>query len=97
MDEAVLRDAALEYHRLPESGKIAVTPTKGLTNQHDLSLAYSPGVAYACLAIRAGNGISVGPIPLGTAKPVHILEPAVSVRRIVNMTALAVVDASVQR
>ena len=48
-------------------------------------------------AIRAGNGISVGPILLGTAKPVHILEPAVSVRRIVNMTALAVVDASVQR
>src|SRR4030095_8574152 len=52
MDEAVLRDAALEYHRLPAPGKISVTPTKGLTNQHDLSLAYSPGVAYACLAIR---------------------------------------------
>jgi malate dehydrogenase (oxaloacetate-decarboxylating)(NADP+) len=52
MDEAVLRDAALEYHRHPAPGKISVTPTKGLTNQHDLSLAYSPGVAYACLAIR---------------------------------------------
>src|SRR6266480_1565950 len=52
MDEGLLRDAALEYHRLPAPGKISVTPTKGLTNQHDLALAYSPGVAYACLAIR---------------------------------------------
>ena len=46
-----LRTAALEYHRLPTPGKISVTPTKGLTNQFDLSLAYSPGVAYACTAI----------------------------------------------
>jgi malate dehydrogenase (oxaloacetate-decarboxylating)(NADP+) len=52
MDEKLLRQAALEYHRAPTPGKVAVTPTKGLTNQHDLSLAYSPGVAYACLAIR---------------------------------------------
>ena len=52
MDERALRDAALDYHRLPTPGKISVTPTKGLTNQRDLSLAYSPGVAYACLAIR---------------------------------------------
>src|SRR6476469_3768700 len=52
MDEVALRDAALEYHRLPTPGKISVTPTKGLTNQLDLSLAYSPGVAYACLAIK---------------------------------------------
>jgi malate dehydrogenase (oxaloacetate-decarboxylating)(NADP+) len=50
--EEVLRKAALEYHRLPRPGKISVTPTKELTNQRDLSLAYSPGVAYACLAIR---------------------------------------------
>jgi malate dehydrogenase (oxaloacetate-decarboxylating)(NADP+) len=52
MDEGSLREAALEYHRAPAPGKISVTPTKGLTNQHDLALAYSPGVAYACLAIR---------------------------------------------
>jgi len=45
------RDAALEYHRHPRPGKIAVTPTKALTNQQDLSLAYSPGVAFACEAI----------------------------------------------
>ena len=50
--EEKLKEAALEYHRLPTPGKISVTPTKGLTNQLDLSLAYSPGVAYACLAIK---------------------------------------------
>ena len=47
MDERI-REAALEYHRLPTPGKIAVTPTKAWTNQADLSLAYSPGVAAAC-------------------------------------------------
>ena len=50
--EAALRDAALDYHRSPTRGKISVTPTKALSNQRDLSLAYSPGVAYACLAIE---------------------------------------------
>jgi malate dehydrogenase (oxaloacetate-decarboxylating)(NADP+) len=46
--EDQLRKAALDYHRLPKPGKISVTPTKGLINQHDLSLAYTPGVAKAC-------------------------------------------------
>jgi malate dehydrogenase (oxaloacetate-decarboxylating)(NADP+) len=46
-----LRRAALEYHRLPVPGKIAIAATKPLANQHDLALAYSPGVAEACLAI----------------------------------------------
>src|SRR5436309_13085533 len=50
--EAALRDAAREYHRSPVRGKISITPTKPLFNQRDLSLAYSPGVAYACLAIE---------------------------------------------
>jgi malate dehydrogenase (oxaloacetate-decarboxylating)(NADP+) len=50
--EQALRDAALEYHRAPRRGKISVVPTKPLSNQRDLSLAYSPGVAYACLAIE---------------------------------------------
>jgi malate dehydrogenase (oxaloacetate-decarboxylating)(NADP+) len=45
------RQAALEYHRLPRPGKIKVTPTTPLLTQRDLSLAYSPGVAYACEAI----------------------------------------------
>ena len=48
-----LREAALEYHRFPTYGKISVTPTKGLTNQRDLALAYSPGVAFACEEIEA--------------------------------------------
>jgi malate dehydrogenase (oxaloacetate-decarboxylating)(NADP+) len=48
-----LREAALEYHRLPTPGKIAVVPTKPLGTQRDLALAYSPGVAEACLAIVA--------------------------------------------
>ncbi|HZH47056.1 MAG TPA: phosphate acyltransferase, partial [Roseococcus sp.] len=47
------RDAALDYHRLPTPGKIAVTPTKPLATQRDLALAYSPGVAAACEAIVA--------------------------------------------
>ena len=50
--EDKLREAALDYHARPTPGKISVQPTKGLVNQRDLSLAYSPGVAYACLAIR---------------------------------------------
>ena len=51
--EQALRDAAREYHRNPSRGKISVTPTKPLSNQRDLSLAYSPGVAYPCLDIQA--------------------------------------------
>jgi len=52
MDEQ-LRKAALDYHRLPTPGKISVTPTKGLVNQRDLALAYTPGVAIACQEIVA--------------------------------------------
>ena len=43
-----LRQAALEYHQFPRPGKISVAPTKGLLNQRDLALAYSPGVAAPC-------------------------------------------------
>ena len=48
-----IKKAALDYHRQPRAGKISVTPTKALTNQRDLSLAYTPGVAAACEAIVA--------------------------------------------
>ncbi len=74
--EQALRDAALEYHRAPTRGKISVMPTKALVNQRDLSLAYSPGVAYACLAIQdepalaaeyTSRGNLVGVITNGTA------------------------------
>ena len=50
MDEQ-LRQSALEYHQYPNPGKIQVAPTKPLTTQRDLALAYSPGVAAACDAI----------------------------------------------
>jgi malate dehydrogenase (oxaloacetate-decarboxylating)(NADP+) len=46
--KAQLRHAALEYHEFPTPGKIAVAATKQLVNQHDLALAYSPGVAAPC-------------------------------------------------
>ena len=74
--EQALREAAREYHRSPTRGKISVTPTKPLSNQRDLSLAYSPGVAYPCLDIQAdpslaaeytSRGNLVGVITNGTA------------------------------
>ena len=74
--EHALREAAREYHRSPRRGKIAVTPTKPLSNQRDLSLAYSPGVAYPCLDIArdpsmaaeyTSRGNLVGVITNGTA------------------------------
>src|SRR6266581_469457 len=51
--EKDLTAAALEYHSSPTPGKISVVPTKGMINQRDLALAYSPGVAAACNAIVA--------------------------------------------
>ncbi|HRD94150.1 NADP-dependent malic enzyme [Accumulibacter sp.] len=52
-DKDQLRIAALAYHRNPRPGKIAIQPTTQLTNQYDLSMAYSPGVAAACEEIVA--------------------------------------------
>ena len=74
--EAALRDAALDYHRNPVRGKISVNATKPLSSGRDLSLAYSPGVAYACLAIEADPALAaeytsranlVGVVTNGTA------------------------------
>jgi malate dehydrogenase (oxaloacetate-decarboxylating)(NADP+) len=74
--DRALREAALEYHRLVPRGKISVTPTKPLSNQRDLSLAYSPGVAYACTAIAEDPSLAadftsranlVGVVTNGTA------------------------------
>jgi malate dehydrogenase (oxaloacetate-decarboxylating)(NADP+) len=53
MADESLRAAALEYHRQPKPGKLAIMATKPLANQRDLALAYSPGVAAACEAIVA--------------------------------------------
>lgn len=74
--KADLRRAALEYHEFPRPGKIAIAPTKQLTNQRDLALAYSPGVAAASEEIYAdpaaafrytARGNLVGVITNGTA------------------------------
>ena len=74
--EDQLRKAALDYHRLPKPGKISVTATKGLINQRDLALAYTPGVAAACEEIvrdpaearnLTARGNLVGVITNGTA------------------------------
>src|SRR5690625_3595191 len=54
-DTADLSKMALNYHAHPTPGKISVTPTKTLANQDDLSLAYSPGVAFASMAIHEGG------------------------------------------
>jgi malate dehydrogenase (oxaloacetate-decarboxylating)(NADP+) len=70
------RKAALDYHRLPQPGKLAIEPTKRMATQRDLALAYSPGVAAACEAIVADpdtardyttRGNLVGVISNGTA------------------------------
>jgi malate dehydrogenase (oxaloacetate-decarboxylating)(NADP+) len=70
------RKAALDYHRLPRPGKLAIEPTKRMATQRDLALAYSPGVAAACEAIKADadaaydfttRGNLVGVISNGTA------------------------------
>ena len=57
----------------------------------------SANIAYNLLKTAAGGNISIGPVLLGAAKPVHILTPSATVRRIVNMTALTVADANAER
>jgi malate dehydrogenase (oxaloacetate-decarboxylating)(NADP+) len=54
-------------------------------------------IAYNLLKTTAGGGIAIGPVLLGAALPVHILTPSATVRRIINMTALAVADANAVR
>jgi malate dehydrogenase (oxaloacetate-decarboxylating)(NADP+) len=54
-------------------------------------------IAYNLLKTAAGGGIAIGPVLLGAAKPVHVLTPSATVRRIVNMTALTVADANAAR
>ena len=54
-------------------------------------------ISFNLLKVAAGGGVTIGPILLGVAKPVHILTPSATVRRIVNMTALTVVDCTIDR
>ena len=82
--------------------KLRSTIMPGSTLTHDANLLVMPNIdaaniAYNLVKTAAGNGIAVGPILLGCDRPVHILTPSATVRRIVNMTALCVVDAVAER
>jgi malate dehydrogenase (oxaloacetate-decarboxylating)(NADP+) len=83
----VALDAKLRAKLMPQS------TLKGDANLVVMPDIDSANIAYNLLKTAAGNGIAVGPVLLGCAKPVHILTPSATVRRIVNMTALCVVDA----
>ena len=84
-------DAKLRKQLMPDS------PLSGDANLLVMPNMDSANIAYNLVKTAAGNGIAVGPILLGCAKAVHILTPSATVRRIVNMTALCVVDAVAQR
>jgi malate dehydrogenase (oxaloacetate-decarboxylating)(NADP+) len=84
-------DAKLRKKMMPDS------PLNGDANLLVMPNMDAANIAYNLLKVTAGNGIAIGPILLGCAKPVHILTPSATVRRIVNMTALCVVDAVAQR
>ena len=78
----------------------AMMPDSTLTGDANLLVAPNidaANIAYNLVKTAAGNGIAVGPILLGCSQAVHILTPSATVRRIVNMTALCVVDAVAQR
>ncbi|MEO5693463.1 MAG: NADP-dependent malic enzyme, partial [Usitatibacter sp.] len=76
------RNAAITTSRLTGEANLLIMPTLDAAN-----------ISFNLLKTVGGAGITVGPILLGAAKPVHILTPTATVRRIINMTALTVVDA----
>ncbi|MBC2770503.1 NADP-dependent malic enzyme [Pusillimonas minor] len=69
------------------------SPLKGPANLMIMPNLDAGNITYNMLKMTGSNGVSMGPVLLGAARPVHILTPSATVRRIVNMTALAVVDA----
>jgi malate dehydrogenase (oxaloacetate-decarboxylating)(NADP+) len=81
-----VRTAALPSSRLKGEANLLIMPTLDAAN-----------ISFNLLKTAAGGGITIGPILLGAAKPVHIVTPTATVRRIINMTALAVVDAQAIR
>ena len=81
-----VRMAAFPGSRLKGEANLLVMPTVDAAN-----------IAFNLLKVSSGGGVTLGPILLGVAKPVNILTPSATVRRIVNMTALTVVDANMQR
>ncbi len=81
---------------LDEMARKAVLPNSVLLGSANLLVCPnldSANIAYNLLKSAAGHNVAIGPILLGCAAPVHILTPAATVRRIVNMTALTVVEA----
>ncbi len=78
-----IRNGAVTTSRLEGAANLLVLPNIDAAN-----------ISYNLLKTAAGNGIAIGPLLLGVAKPVHILTPAATVRRIVNVTALTVVEAA---
>jgi malate dehydrogenase (oxaloacetate-decarboxylating)(NADP+) len=81
-----IRQQVFPNSRIKGEANLLVMPTLDAAN-----------IAFNLLKTAAGDGITIGPILLGTAGPVHIITPSATVRRIVNMTALTVVDATAQR
>jgi malate dehydrogenase (oxaloacetate-decarboxylating)(NADP+) len=84
--DAALSHAVLE-NAMPDS------TLRGEANLLVMPNVDAANITYNALRVTAGNGITIGTILLGAAQPVHILTPAATVRRIVNMSAVAVVDA----
>ena len=88
-------DAALSehvrHHAYPESR------LKGEANLLIMPTLDAANIAFNLLKTASGGGITIGPILLGAAMPVHIVTPTATVRRIINMSALAVVDAQALR
>ena len=84
-------DAAYRAELMPRS------TLKGEANLLVLPNIDAANISYNLLKTASGGGIAIGPVLLGAAKPVHILTPSTTVRRIVNMTALTVADANAGR
>ena len=85
-------DSALDAHLLKQV--MPDTRLKGDANLLVMPNIDAANISYNLLKTAAGNGIAIGPLLLGAAKPIHILTPSATVRRIVNVTTLAVVKAA---
>ena len=91
IDGEIQGDIALDINELKK-----IMPNTSLTGNANLLVMpniEAANISYNLLKKSAGSGIAIGPILLGCSAPVHILNPSVTVRRIVNMTSLVVVDA----
>ncbi len=88
-------DAALDPKYRGEL--VSSSPLTGEANLLVMPNIDAANIAYNLLKTAAGGGIAIGPVLLGAAKPVHVLTPSATVRRIVNMTALTVADANAAR